>query len=239
MIVNPLRNDNEPGTGPSTQPPPGPPSRAASQGQGRLGKPTLAQSGLAKLDEAFLTDEFRRYECEVEGALATCGGQLSPPERRFLAAYVWDGDAVSAYMWAFHVTDRGVASRRGYALTRSVRIRRALRAYYNVVGLTDADIVGEITALAFGTAADALGDDWEVKPLSELEDGALRSIAGVEKNSRGGVKVRFHDKLRALELLARVKGLLVDKSEVTLHGGIEARLLAARERLAVGDGGSE
>ena len=70
-------------------------------------------------------------------------------------------------------------------------------------------ILTELKAIGFARATDFLytrGDELVIRSTSELskEDGA--AIASIERGT-GGLKVKFYDKLKALELLGKSCGL--------------------------------
>ncbi len=91
-------------------------------------------------------------------------------------------------------------------------------------------ILEELQAIAFARATDYLltqGDSLLVKDTDSLPQGAGAAIASVEKSSTG-LKVKFYDKLKALELLGKCCGLFdaaVDSAQD--NGLLEAVLLAS------------
>jgi len=193
-------------------------------------------TGYMEVDPPFAGDGERwsRFEEEVGEKLSEYDVRLSPPERRWLLAYIWGGDAEASYRWAYGITEsRGAGNR----LSRTVRMRKALSAYYHAAGLTDEAIVGELCSVAFTRSGDVVDEEWEIKAPGEISGEHLSAVAGVE-NGKFGKKFKMHDKMRALELLAKIRGMLVDRSDVTFHGDLEARLCAARTRLSEdpGDG---
>ena len=67
--------------------------------------------------------------------------------------------------------------------------------------VTGKAVLEELAAVAFARTADYYGPDWTPDPAS-----AGAALASVEKTS-SGVKLRFYDKLKALELLGKHFGL--------------------------------
>lgn len=75
--------------------------------------------------------------------------------------------------------------------------------------VTGQRILEELAAIGFARATDYLAvEDGEltVRDTSELSEAQGAAIAAIERGT-GGVKLKFYDKLRALELLGKVTGL--------------------------------
>lgn len=59
-----------------------------------------------------------------------------------------------------------------------------------------------------------------IKQIAKIRDtGSLDTtpISSIEQNEKGSIKIRFYDKLKAAELLAKYTGLLTEKSEVDVN----------------------
>lgn len=122
--------------------------------------------------------------------------------------------------------------------------RKAAERYRQYVQeMVDPDrVLAEDAMLAFSDVGDVMDENGNIKPIGEWPEFARRAIQGLEvvkRNLTAGdgevdeiLKVKLWDKGRSLERLEKHLGLLVDKSEVTIKGDIEARLTKARERLA-------
>lgn len=75
----------------------------------------------------------------------------------------------------------------------------------------------EIACMSPGEVMD---DDWELKNQSEVDPRALRCVSGVtvrtDKDGNKTVSVKFNDKLRAIELLGKMRGLFKNDINVNL-----------------------
>lgn len=75
-------------------------------------------------------------------------------------------------------------------------------------------LLGELRAIAMARATDFLtvrDGALEIRSTSELTPEQCAAIASVER-STGGLKVKFYDKLKALELLGKYMGLFENRA---------------------------
>jgi len=71
--------------------------------------------------------------------------------------------------------------------------------------LSEKEILRELVAIGFARATDYLfvqDNQLVVRPTGELDEDAGAAIAGIERTN-SGLKVKFYDKLKALELLGK------------------------------------
>jgi len=91
-------------------------------------------------------------------------------------------------------------------------------------------ILGELLRIARVDIAEAFEEDGNLRKLSDIPEDVRRAVAGIEIDDRWEgkgedatrytvKKLKFWDKPRALELLAKNLGLLVDRHEVAGPGG--------------------
>ena len=100
-------------------------------------------------------------------------------------------------------------------------------------------IVGELAAIGLTRATDVLTiEDGQVtiKAPAQMGRNHAAAIAGVEKTS-GGWKIKFYDKLKALELLGEYLGMFGNGSsgKTEENNLLEAILSSTREGMEFGD----
>ncbi len=115
------------------------------------------------------------------------------------------------------------AAREGHRLLRIPEIHQAIDAKMDEVALTTAEIQARLSeiALADVTALLKVGPDGEPATDSEgnvqldlaraFQAGSLGVVKRLSPGRNGGWSVELHDSLRALELLARCRGMLNDR----------------------------
>ena len=100
-----------------------------------------------------------------------------------------------------------------------------------MVKITPEKIINELAAIAFARVPDYMDIEGNLK--SELKPSQRAAIASVEKSSTG-VKVKFYDKMKALELLGKHFGLFDGKEnqeEKEDNNLLEAILQATRQEV--------
>ena len=96
--------------------------------------------------------------------------------------------------------------------------------------ITSKRILEELAAVAFSRIGDSYGPDWT--PNSTAAGAAL---ASVEKTS-SGVKLKFYDKLKALELLGKALGLFEGAAaQQESNNLLEALVLATGKEVDIDD----
>jgi hypothetical protein len=172
---------------------------------------------------------------------------LTLRHRRFIAYYVGEaaGNATKAARLAGYRDDNydslRVTARR---VLTNANVQRVLQAELSKGFGTPEQVRNSIATIANGNAADYLepGEDGKLKvSLDRMADnGALGQINQVEENiietTEGGAtvirrKLKLYDRLKALELLAKMNGQLVDKHEVNATHTYRNSIIEAMARL--------
>lgn len=152
---------------------------------------------------------------------------LTPKQARFVDEYLVDLNATEAAKRAGYSAKTAHSS--GPRLLANVGIKKALAARAEKTSekleltaewvIKRAMLIADANMKTFGTWNDS-GVSW--KQSSEITDEQAYAVAEVSQimNEYGGTtKFKLHDKVKALEMLARHLGLFVDKVEVTGHNG--------------------
>lgn len=172
---------------------------------------------------------------------------LNPKQRRFVAEYLIDLNATQAAIRAGYSSH--TAASQGERLLRHAEIEQAVKngkaRQLDRAELSALRVLEELRRLAFFDIAQIFDANGDLLPIHEIPEEARAAIAGIEVvranlNPSDGKrdddflhKVKLTSKDRALEILARHFGLLIERVEVTVTP-IESRLIAARKRLASG-----
>jgi len=168
---------------------------------------------------------------------------LTAKQRAFVLAYVRTRNATEAASIAGYKGNRNTLHSVGTENLRKPAIRAEVERYWREQGMGLDEIVGRLAAQAAADPTAALAElsgcfdvPSAAARLNELGVGHLvREIVP----TRDGVRVRWHDAQRALELLAKAAGLFVERIElsgVELQLAIETQLAEVLDAEVVEDG---
>lgn len=150
---------------------------------------------------------------------------LTPMQARFVEEYLVDLNATQAAIRAGYSAKR--ASEIGYQLLQKTTVQQAIQAHQRErsarTGITADRVLQEIARVAFadpravmswGPGGVALRDSAE---LSDAEAAAVAEVSETWSENGGSRKVKMHDKIAALEKLAKHVGLYDDKTVNEIH----------------------
>lgn len=152
----------------------------------------------------------------------TWAAQLSPREQRFVTEYIIDLNATEAAVRAglgkTRKSSTEIASRlrRKEAVAQAISVLIAQRS-----GVTSSRIIEELGKLAFADVTSIVkvkGGQIVVADTDELSADQRACIAEISETvGEGGrtIRVKLHDKLNALDKLAKVLSLYKERGEVT------------------------
>lgn len=169
----------------------------------------------------------------------------SARELRFLDEYLIDMNATAAARRAGYSTK--TASQIGYQLLHKTSVQRELAARVAAraarLELNADTVLGELLKIATVDIRKAFGADGALKPLDEIPDEVAAALAGVEileefagtGENREQIgftkKVRFLNKIEALNLLGKHLRLFAEKLELDDPQNLVARMWEARRRV--------
>lgn len=153
--------------------------------------------------------------------------RLTPKQARFVAEYLIDLNATQAAIRAGYRAKR--PDQAGYELLHTPEIAAAVAkqkaGQLARAGLTAARVLDEISRLAFADIRRVFDAQGDLKPVHALTDEDAAPIASVEvviKNAAAGDghtdtihKIRYWDKLKALELAGKHLGIFEENAHVT------------------------
>ncbi|KAF5089802.1 Terminase small subunit [anaerobic digester metagenome] len=157
--------------------------------------------------------------------------RLTPKQAEFARQYLVDMNATQAAIRAGY--SEKTAYSIGAGLLHKASVAEAIAAAQakreKRTEITQDKVVAELARIAFGNARDVM--DWgpsgvTLKSSGELTDDQAASVAEVSETTTregGSLKLKRHDKVKALELLGRHLGMFTDKVKNEISGGLEIK----------------
>lgn len=154
--------------------------------------------------------------------------ELTDKQRKFVSEYLVDLNATQAAIRAGY--SERTAKSQGQRLLTNVDVSAALAAAQaereQRTEITQDRVVSELAKIAFGSARDVM--EWGpsgvmLKNSDDLTDDQAAGVAEVSESTTkdgGSLKLKRHDKVKALELLGRHLGMFTDKVKSEISGGI-------------------
>ncbi len=147
---------------------------------------------------------------------------LTEKQKRFCDEYLIDMNATRAYMAAYpsvkkEATAKAAASRLLTFVNVQKYIRDRKEDRQKRTEITQDRVLRELATIAFTNATEIVsydrGGHVRIKATEDLGKDEKKIIAGI-KEGQWGTEVKFHDRLRALELLMKHLGMFDQKDEL-------------------------
>lgn len=143
--------------------------------------------------------------------------ELKEKQKRFAEEYLLDLNATQAALRAGYSPK--TAYSQGSRLLKHPQVKKYVeekqKSMQETLGINRERVVEEIAKIAFGDIRDFLvwsEEGVSLLPSNRLSDDAAASIAEV-KEMTSGVTVKQYDKLRALDLIAKMLGMYEESKE--------------------------
>lgn len=158
---------------------------------------------------------------------------LKPQPQKFVIAYLLHGNGTKAVMDAGYTDNPASAGVQAVRLLKNAKVRRAideevakLREKYR---LTVERILQELAYIGLVDVKDAYRADGSPKEITEMPESITRAIASIEleeplplfkdTDSTRTKTIKFHDKVRALQLAGQHLKMFTEKHEFGGLGG--------------------
>lgn len=155
----------------------------------------------------------------------------TPRQAEFVRQYLVDMNAAAAARRAGY--SEKTADRTAAALMENPGVRAAITAALKMreqrAGITQDRVIAELAKIAFGSARGVMEwgpDGLTLKSSGELTEDQAASVAEVSESTTktgSSLKIKRHDKVKALELLGRHLGMFTDKVKNEISGGLEVK----------------
>lgn len=137
--------------------------------------------------------------------------RLTEKQKRFVAEYLVDLNATAAAKRAGY--SERTANEQGARLLANVSIQEALHSAIEQrskrTEITQDRVLEELAAIGFSKATDyatVRGPIVEITPTDQLTEDQKKVVASIEQGNFG-IKLKLHDKVKALELLGKHLGM--------------------------------
>ena len=157
--------------------------------------------------------------------------KLTPKQAEFVRQYLVDLNATAAAIRAGY--SERTAKSQGQRLLTNVDVSAALAAAKaereQRTEITQDRVVSELAKIAFADPRELM--EWgpegvKLKDSAELTEDQAASVAEVSETTTkdgGSLRLKKHDKVKALELLGRHLGMFTDKVKNEISGGLEIK----------------
>lgn len=157
--------------------------------------------------------------------------KLTPKQAEFVRQYLVDLNATQAAIRAGYSEKTGYST--GQRMLKNVEVQNAIaQAQVQRTKRTEitADrVVAELAKIAFADPRELM--EWgpegvKLKDSADLTEEQAASVAEVSETTTkdgGSLRLKKHDKVKALELLGRHLGMFTDKVKNEISGGLEIK----------------
>ena len=151
--------------------------------------------------------------------------RLTKKQATFVAEYLVDLNATQAAIRAGYSEKN--AAKIAYQLLDKTRVREAIQKAQNErakrTQITADRVVDELAKIAFSDPRDLM--EWGpngvvLKDSSSLTEEQAASVAEISMGKDGTIRLKKHDKVKALELLGKHTGAWTEKLQAELSGGL-------------------
>lgn len=159
--------------------------------------------------------------------------KLTAKEERFIHEFLVDGNGTQAAIRAGY--SAACANRMAYKLMQREAVKLRLAAVskkaLEKIDVKVDDILRELVRIADFDWIRACDSKGKLLPPHLMPEDIRRAIASIEVGSRGKLKVKFHSKISALELLGKYRKLFTDRVEFEGKLSLAESMQKARERV--------
>jgi phage terminase small subunit len=174
--------------------------------------------------------------------------ELSPKQAAFVEQYLIDRNGTQAAIRAGYSPNTATAQ--ASRLLTNVNVAAHVQARQGSIaeqaGVRAVDVLRELRRVGFSDPRKLFDAAGNLRPIHDLDDDTAASIAGIDVETRmegNGDdkeavtvrKIKRHDKVRALEHLAKHLKLLVDRTEVTGKDGAPLKMIVLESGFGDGD----
>ncbi len=127
---------------------------------------------------------------------------LSERKKRFCSAYLRTMDP-----WAA-AAEAGARAEDGFSLLQDERVKRRLESMRSAAAdqILREDVVRRLCELAFGRSSDAIRLAMQGGEAADPRSLDLSAVAEFRRTDKGGVEIKFLDRIRALQALGELLG---------------------------------
>lgn len=93
----------------------------------------------------------------------------------------------------------------------------------------------EQTAKHDPETGELLSNEWQLKPIGELDDDTAAAVVGIKETKTGLLIPEIADKRAALMDLAKLHGMIIDKSAIKIQAQINAHVVVESDDVSIDD----